>query len=134
MFNLELIKHKRKLKQDFSDCFSPLKDQLGNVPLEMQTDGFLNGAVLSICENYLNTENISKTSSKALVVDAVCEELYRRESITVQTYIDQWLLDNDELFMEAYQYFKQQRDHELNLQLLAKYIQQNFEPATGLML
>tara|TARA_R110001583_G_scaffold171120_1_gene324572 strand:+ start:12491 stop:12895 length:405 start_codon:yes stop_codon:yes gene_type:complete len=134
MFNLELIKHKRKLKQDFSYSFELLKDELGNVPLEMQTDAFLNGVVLSICENYLNAQNITKNTSKAVVVDAVCEELYRRESIAVQTRIDQWLVDNDTLFMQGYQYIKQQSDHKLNLQLLTKYIQQNFEQATGLML
>ena len=134
MFNLELIKHKRKLKQDFSDSFSLLKDELGNVPLEMQTDPFLNGVILSVCENYLNGQNVSKNTAKAVVVDAVCEELYRRESIAVQTRIDQWLVDNDELFMQGYRYTKQQSDHNVNLQLLVKYIQQNFDQATGLML
>lgn len=134
MFNLELIKHKRKLKQDFSDCFSSLKDELGNVPLEMHIDAFVNGAVLSICDSYLHSQNISKHTSKALVVDAICEELYRRDSIAVQTRIDQWLADNDELFMQGYQYVQLQNKHSLNLQLLTKYIQQNFEQATGLML
>jgi len=134
MFNLELIKHKRKLKQDFSDCFSLLKNELDNVPSEMQTDAFLNGVIMSVCDNYLNDQNITKNASKADIVDAVCEELYRRESITVQTRIDQWLVDNDELFMQGYRYIKQQSDHNLNLQLLAKYVQQNFKQATGLML
>lgn len=134
MFNLELIKHKRKLKKDFSNCFSLLRDELGNVPLDMQTNAFLNGAILSVCENYLKDQNILKTAAKALVIDAVCEEIYRRDSVAVQVRIDQWLLDNDELFKQGYQYIKQQSLHNFNLQSLAKYTQKNFEPATGLML
>lgn len=134
MFNLELIKHKKKLKQDFSASFSLLKDQLGNVPLEMQTDALLNGIILSICENYLNAQNILKKTSKAVILDVVCEELYRRESIAVQIRIDQWLTDKDQLFMQGYKFIKQPSDHSLNLQILVKYIQQNFDPATGLML
>lgn len=134
MFNLELIKHKRKLKFDLAKCFTSLIDELGNVPLTMQTDAFINGAIISVCNNYLESQNISKKLSKALVIDAVCEELYRLESVSVQTRIDQWLANNDALYMQGYQYIKQQSDHDLNLQLLTQYSQQNFKQATGLML
>lgn len=134
MFNIELIKHKRKLKQDFSDSFDTLKDELGNVPLKMQTDAYLNGAILSICQNYLNAQNIYKNAAKILIIDAVCEELYRRESVEVQTRIDQWLTSKDHTFMQGYQHIKQQSDHNSSLQLLTKYIQQNYVQATSLMI
>jgi hypothetical protein len=134
MFNIELIKHKRKLKQDFSDSFDTLKDELGNVPLKMQTDAYLNGTILSICQNYLNAQNIYKNAAKVLIIDAVCEELYRRESVEVQTRIDQWLTSNDHMFMQGYQHINQLSDHNSSLQLLTKYIQQNYVQATSLMI
>ncbi len=134
MFNIELIKHKRKLKQDFSDSFDTLKDELGNVPLKMQSDAYLNGAILSICQNYLNAQNIYKNAAKVLIIDAVCEELYRRESVEVQTRIDEWLTSNDHMFMQGYQHIKKLSDHNSSLQLLTKYIQQNYVQATSLMI
>jgi hypothetical protein len=134
MFGLELIKHKRTLKQDFSECFSSLKDDLGNVPLEMKTNAYVNGAILSVCESYLNSQNVSKHSSKAVVIDAVFEELYRRESIPVQVQIDEWLIKKDSLFIKGYDDAVQNADYSLNMKWLESYIQQNFEQATGLML
>jgi hypothetical protein len=134
MFNLELIKHKSKLKLDLAKCFASLIDELGNVPLTMQTDPVINGAIVSVCNNYLESQNISKKLSKALVIDSVFEEIYRLESIAVQTRVDQWLENNETLYIQGCQYIKQQSDHDLNLQWLADYSRQNFKQATGLML
>lgn len=134
MFGLELIKYKRTLKQDFSECFSSLKDDLGNVPLEMKANAYVNGAILSVCESYLDGQNVSKHSSKAVVIDAVFEELYRRYSIPVQVQIDEWLSAKDSLFIKGYNDALQCADYSLKMKWLESYIQQNFKQATGLML
>jgi|TARA_B110001469_G_C9398857_1_gene205125 hypothetical protein len=134
MFGFELIKHKRALKQDFYECFSSLKDDLGNIPLEMKVNAYLNGAILSVCESYLEGQNVFKQSSKAVILDAVFEELYRRDSIPVQTQIDEWIKQKNESFMKGYNNAPQHSDYNLNIKWLEGYIQQNFKRATGLML
>ena len=134
MFGIGLIKYKRKLSQDFSVCFSPLKDELGNIPVEIQTNAFANGAIVSICESFLHAQNVLKATSKVLILDAVFEEIYRRESIAVQTRVDDWLAQSDETFLQGYQQAREPHEHDSKLEWLSSYIQQHFEPANNLML
>ncbi len=134
MFGLELVKHKRKLTQNFSFCFAHLHDSLGNVPISIQKDAFVNGAIIRICEAYLHEQSVDKASSKALIIDAVFEEIYRRESVNVQIRVDEWLAQEDNLFLGGYQQANDYSNHSLKLKWLSDYAQQNFEPENNLML
>lgn len=136
MFGLELIRYKRKLAQSFSDCFALLKDELGNVPVEIQDDAFINGVVVGICESYLDEQRVQKTSSKALILDAVFEEIYRRESVKVQTQVDVWLEQNDKKFLQGHEQAQTSDNGNLDekLRWLSAYAQLNFESANNLML
>lgn len=134
MFGLELIKHKRKLTHNFSDCFASLKDELGNVPVEIQNDAFINGAVVGICKSYLNDQHVQKASAIALVLDAVFEEIFRRESVKVQTQVDDWLQQNNKSFLLGLQRTTDNSSLSQKLQWLSSYAQQNYKSANNLML
>lgn len=134
MFGLELIKYKRKLTQSFSDCFASLKDELGNVPIEIQKDAFINGAIVGTCESYLDGHRVQKVSSRALILDAVFEEIYRRESVKVQTLVDVWLEQNDKQFLQGHYQATDNSNLSDKMQWLSAYAQQNFESAKNLML
>lgn len=101
MFGLSVIKHKRTLKQSFSDCLLPVQDQLGNVPVAMQSSKVITASVLGICRVYSDQHDIEEPDFE-LIVDAVFEEIFRRESVAVQTLTESWLQDNDAEFMHYY--------------------------------
>lgn len=134
MFGLELIKYKRKLTQNFSDCFASLKDELGNVPIEIQNDAFINGAIVGICESYLDEQLVHKPSSRALILDAVFEEIYRRESVKVQTQVDVWQQRKDDAFLQAYQLSTGNKEFGEVSSWLSDHAQKHFEAAKNLML
>ncbi len=134
MFGLGIGKHKRLLQIVFADSLRPLKDELGNVPIPMQTDPAINGAILGACEAYSQAHNITKPADIAIIADAVFEDLYRRESIQVQNRVDEWKNTNDEVFTNAYQDAKAKTNSEPDLSWLTEYAVNNFEPATGKML
>tara|TARA_R110002049_G_scaffold273592_3_gene451421 strand:- start:6 stop:410 length:405 start_codon:yes stop_codon:yes gene_type:complete len=134
MFGLELIKHKRKLTQNFSFCFSIIHDSLGNVPATIQNDAFVNGAIVGICEDYLQKKGIEKVSSKALIIDAVFEEIYRRESVNVQTQVDEWIKQKDMVFLRGNQQANDYNNHDEKLKWLSFYTEQNFARENNLML
>ena len=127
-------KHKRILKVAFAACLQPLKDELGNVPIPMQTDPSINAAILGVCKAYSVANNVTKTTDIAVIADAVFEELYRRESIKVQDRVDEWKNANDDAFMQSYHNAKSQTTADLDLSWLTEYATRNFEPATGKML
>lgn len=134
MFGLELIKHKKMLTENFSNCFDPLKDEIGNVPVEMQFDAFTNGAVVQICENYFAEQRIQKEFSKASLLDAVFEEIYRRESLNVQERVYVWQEKNDERYRLGYEQAHSFSNSYLQLKWLSEYSQDHFERAKTLML
>ena len=134
MFGLELIKYKKELTQNFSACFAPVKDELGNVPVIMQTNSFVNGAIVAICESYLDQHNVKKPSSQAVVIDAVFEEIYRRESIKVQTRVDEWRGLKDQSFVDGYEQANAPSKHNLKLTWLSVYSQKNIDLEHNLML
>ena len=134
MFSLGLGKHKKKLEQAFATCFWPLIDELGNVPIPMQTDPAINGAILGVCNTYSQSQNVTKPSDLLLIADAVFEEIYRLESINVQNRVDTWKNENNEAFNQAYANAKDKTSTELNLTWLTDFAKDNFEQATGLML
>ena len=134
MFGFGIGKHKRSLQIVFAACLQPLKDELGNVPIPMQTDPAINGAILGACEAYAQHHNITKPSDIAVIADAVFEDLYRRESIDVQHRVDAWKSANDDAYVSAYQDAKSKTNSEPDLSWLTDYAVNNFEPATGKML
>jgi hypothetical protein len=134
MFGLGIGKHKRLLQIAFAASLRPLKDELGNVPIPMQTDPAINGAILGACEAYSQAHKITKPSDIAIIADAVFEDLYRRESIQVQNRVDEWKSSNDNAFITAYLDAKAKTNSEPDLGWLTEYAVNNFEPATGKML
>ncbi|NQZ54515.1 MAG: hypothetical protein HRT93_09725 [Piscirickettsiaceae bacterium] len=124
----ESFAHKRKLKKAFSDCFEPLKSVLDNVPIPMQTDRYITASILGSCRAYAE---VNHTGEKLfmLLVDAVFEEVFRQNSMAVQTRTEQWLNEADDEFMQAYYHAKEISNSDLDLNWLADYAQQHFDPA-----
>ena len=140
MFGFKSGKCKRTLKRALSDCFEPLKDELGTVPTALHDSKFITASMLGICESYAHSNNISSKQQIALITDAVFEEIFRRESTNVLTQVDRWLSENDSEFMSAYEQSRSKTDDsannrsELNIDWLKEYATINFEPSKNLML
>ena len=134
MFGMASGKIKNNLQKAFSICFDPLKDELGNVPVEMQESKVITASLLGVCESYAAAHGIRKHRSVAIITDAVFEEVFRRESTLVQTRVDHWLLENDAEFMQALQHARNQTSKSLDLDWLRTYALNHFEPANNLML
>jgi len=124
----EALTYKRQLRQAFSDCFEPLKSVLGNVPVPMQKDRYITASILGTCRGYAEAV---KTNEKtfASIVDAVFEEVYRQNSIAVQTLTEAWLADNDDVFMAAYYNAKSKASKDIDLAWLQRYAQSHFDTA-----
>lgn len=135
MFGFNSGKCKRTLQRAMSDCFAPLKDELGTVPTTLHDSKYITASMLGICEAYSHTNNITNKQKIALITDAVFEEIFRRESTTVLTQVDQWLKDNDSEFVSSYEQAKSKtNNNELNIDWLKEYSVKNFEPSRNLML
>ncbi len=120
--------HKRYLLNAFSNCFKTLQDELGNVPIGMQSSEEITGAVLGACRGYAIIHHIDEPSFD-LIVDAVFEELFRRESVTVQNKAEHWLHDENEFFMLAYYHAKSKtiNSQSINLTWLTDYAEKHFK-------
>ena len=140
MFGLGNNKVKSRLQKTLSKCLEPLKDELGNVPLEMQTSESFNASLLGICEGYAESQSIIKKKSVALIVDAVFEEIFRRESTQVLTAVDEWRQQKSKEFIAAYEEAKtktistSKNSGQLDVAWFGEYANNNFEPARNLML
>ena len=134
MFRFGKRKRIHELQKALSDCLQPLKDELGNVPVEMQGDKVITASLLGICEGYAAAHGIDQKQTVALIVDAVFEEIFRRESTSVLTQVDTWLSEKDPRFMRAYETSKEHTGESLQLDWLRDYSENNFEPAKNLML
>ena len=135
MFGFNSGKCKRALQHAMSDCFTPLKDELGTVPMTLHDNKYITASMLGVCEAYAHSNNITNKQKIALITDAVFEEVFRRESTTVLTQVDQWLENNDSEFMPAYEQAKTKTNEtELNLDWLKEYSVKHFEPSRNLML
>lgn len=134
MFGLGNNRVKKTLQQAFSECLAPLKDELGNVPIKMQSDPVFNARMLGICEGYAQSNKINKAQSIAIIVDAVFEEIYRRESTLVLTKVDAWRAENNNEFIPAFDDAKSRTTQVLNIEWFKDYATSNFEPANNLML
>ena len=135
MFGFNSGQCKRELQKAFSNCFEPLKDELGTVPDALETSKYITASMLGICEAYTNIKKVSKPQQIALITDAAFEEVFRRESTNVLRRVDQWRNDQDSEFMSAYEQAKSKTNNEnLDISWLQEYASQNFEPSKTLML
>lgn len=124
----EVMAHKAKLKQAFSECLQPLKSIFDNVPIPMQKDRYITAAVLGTCRGYAEAVNLSEKAF-ASIVDAVFEEIYRQDSVDVQTRTEAWLTEADAIFMESYYNAKEKASPDLDLAWLQIYAKENFDAA-----
>ena len=71
-------------------CLAPVQDDLGNVPVAMQEDAFVNGCLMGLCERCCATAGLPDAASAAVrgVIARVFEEVYRREATRVLTACD----------------------------------------------
>jgi hypothetical protein len=127
MFGLSVIKHKRVLRKAFSDCFLPVKNDLGNVPVTMQTSKMITASILGICRGYAEGR-IDYEPDFELIVDAVFEDIFRRESVEVQTLTESWLHCNDDEFMQYYYQAKSHSVKSRDLSWLQGIVLQSFKP------
>lgn len=134
MFGLGNNRIKKTLQKTLAECLASLQDELGNVPVEMQTHTIVNAYMLGICEGYAESNNITKPQSIAVIVDAVFEEIYRRESTQVLTTIDQWRNEKNNEFLEAFEKTKAGTTNTLDIEWFKQYATNTFEPANNLML
>jgi len=134
MFNLTTGKHKRLLQRAFSMCFRSMTDELGNVPLSMQSSQEITGSILGACRGYAEANMLSQASFN-LIVDAVFEELFRRESVAVQTKAEQWLSSESEIFMLAYYHAKSStiNSKTIDLTWLTDYAKKHFKAGHQVM-
>ena len=128
MLSLKNSRHKRLLINAFSSCFSAIKDELGNVPLNMQKSHEIAGSIVGICRGFAIRNKINEPSFE-LIVDAVFEDVFRRESLTVQTRAEKWLKTADETFMFAYYHGKTKalNARQVDLSWLADYAKKHFK-------
>ena len=135
MFGFNTGKCKRTLQRAMSDCFDPLKDELGNVPLTLHDNKYVTASILGACEAYANKLNINDKYKIALITDSVFEEVFRKDATTVLKQVDLWLNNNDSEFISAYEAAKSNTSHQqLDLGWLKEYSVKNFEPSRNLML
>lgn len=133
MFNFKVRKHKSTLQEAFSNCFDPMRDELGNVPVKMQQSRKITASILGVCRAYATAEQL-KEDSLNIIVDAVFEELFRRESVEVQSRAENWLQNEDEEFMQDYFFAKEKTLAEgLELGWLTKYAKKNFRVVSQVM-
>ncbi len=135
MFGFNSGKCKRALQRAMSNCFEPLKDELGTVPTTLHDSKYITASMLGICEAYSHINNITNKQKIALITDAVFEEVFRRDSTTVLKQVDRWLNSNDSEFTSAYEQAKTKiKGTELNIEWLKEYSVKHFEPSRNLML
>lgn len=126
MYDFRAIKHKFFLREIFSACFEPVMDTLGNVPVSMQQSRDITAYVLGVCRAYATRYSL-KESTFEVVVDAVYEELFRRESIEVQIRTEKWLQSSDAMFLSAYYQAKERTlSQGMDLDWLNQYAKEHF--------
>ena len=74
-------------------CLTPVQDDLGNVPVSMQQDPRVNGALIGLTERVCAHFGITRSILIQRVIAAVFEQIYRREATAVLTQCDKLLED-----------------------------------------
>ena len=87
------IKARQKTLALILPCLTPVQDDLGNVPISMQQDSKINGALIGLTERVCTHFKITRSVLIQRVISAVFEEIYRREATIVLTQCDELLED-----------------------------------------
>ena len=87
------LKARQKTLALLLPCLAPIQDDLGNVPVSMQQDPRVNGALIGLTERVCAHFGVARQALVHRVTAAVFEEIYRREATTVLTQCDEFLED-----------------------------------------
>ena len=87
------LKARQKTLALLLPCLTPVQDDLGNVPVLMQQDPRVNGALIGLVERVCAHFKITRPIHIQRVIAAVFEEIYRREATAVLTQCDEFLED-----------------------------------------
>ena len=87
------LKARQKTLALLLPCLTPIQDDLGNVPVSMQQDPCINGALIGLTERVCTYFKVTRLIPIQRVIAAVFEEIYRREATTVLTRCDGFLED-----------------------------------------
>lgn len=88
------LKARQKTLALLLPCLTPVQDDLGNVPVSMQQDPRINGALIGLTERVCAYLEVTRPVFIQRVIAAVFEEIYRREATTVLTQCDEFLEDS----------------------------------------
>ncbi len=106
MFGFNTGKCKRILQRAMSDCFEPLKDELGTVATTLHNSKYITASMLGVCGAYAHINNVTSKQKIALITDAVFEEVFRAKSTSILTQVDQWLNSHDDEFITSFEQAK----------------------------
>ena len=87
------LKARQKTLALLLPCLTPVQDDLGNVPVSMQQDSRINGALIGLAERVCSHFKVTRPILIQRVIAAVFEEIYRREATAVLTQCDELLED-----------------------------------------
>ncbi len=87
------LKARQKTLALLLPCLSRVQDDLGNVPVAMQQDARINGALIGLTERICTHLKVTRPVLTQRVIAAVFEEIYRREATAVLTQCDKFLED-----------------------------------------
>lgn len=88
-----IVKARQQTLALLAPCLGPVQDDLGNVPVAMQQDPYVNGAIIGLTERICASLGLTRPTPVNRVVSAVFEDIYRREAIAVLTRCDALLED-----------------------------------------
>lgn len=118
-------------------CLEPVQDDLGNVPVEMQQDPRINGALIGLTERICTQFGITRPTPVQRVIAAVFEEIYRREATAVLTQCDKLLEDSQSTLSHARAGITAQSPNVPDVNLIIDldgYIRENYERPDTLVL
>ena len=87
------LKARQKTLALLLPCLTPVQDDLGNVPVSMQQDPRINGALIGLTERVCTYLKVTRSILIQRVIASVFEEIYRREATAVLTQCDEFLED-----------------------------------------
>lgn len=87
------LKARQKTLALLLPCLTPVQDDLGNVPVSMQQDPRVNGALIGLTERVCAHFGVTRQALVHRVIAAVFEEIYRREATAVLMQCDELLED-----------------------------------------
>ena len=87
------LKARQKTLALLLPCLTPVQDDLGNVPVSMQQDPRINGALIGLTEHVCAHFKVTRSVLIQRVISAVFEEIYRREATSILTQCDKLLED-----------------------------------------